>query len=224
MRTRMSAGTFERFIPIARVIASDQTPEWLPRLLHSWICDLHRARFVEPERPTRTEMREKLNRFEEAASLLREQLASPYIREFLELDPNDVSLERHQIMSVLEDLARWANQARNCNTLVTEAGVTKAGSGRARSVASVSAPMIIRTRGSLFTGRSRRLRATERQRPPKRIGARQAAIRMTSEKNRSPAGATTSNWRGRTRQRQSPPSTSATSSRMIAPGSCSMAS
>jgi hypothetical protein len=139
MRTRMSARTFERFIPIARVIAGDQTPEWLPRLLHSWICDLHRARFVEPERPTRTEMREKLNRFEEAASLLREELASPYIREFLELDPNDVSLERHQIMSVLEDLARWANQARNCNTLVTEVGVTKAGSGRARSVASVSA-------------------------------------------------------------------------------------
>jgi hypothetical protein len=27
MRTRMSARTFERFIPIARAIAGDQTPE-----------------------------------------------------------------------------------------------------------------------------------------------------------------------------------------------------
>jgi hypothetical protein len=84
-------------------------------------------------------MRKKLSRFQLAAALVSEGLTSPYIREFLELDPSDISLERHQIMPALEDLAKWANQASYSDTLATKAGLTKSGSGRARSVASVSA-------------------------------------------------------------------------------------
>lgn len=94
MLTRISLRTFEHFVEVARLIAGDEAPEWLPRLLHSWMCDLHRARFVDSQRPTRTRMRRRLELFEAAA--------------------------------------------RACASLITEAGVTKPGSGRARPVAAVS--------------------------------------------------------------------------------------
>jgi hypothetical protein len=54
MRTRMSSFTFERFAHVARLIAGDEAPEWLPRPLHFWIGDLQRARFFEQERPSRS--------------------------------------------------------------------------------------------------------------------------------------------------------------------------
>jgi hypothetical protein len=84
-------------------------------------------------------MRERLSRFEAAASLITEELASPWVPEFLGADPNDASPERDTIIWVLEDLADRANRASASRALVTEAGATKADSGRARSDASVSA-------------------------------------------------------------------------------------
>jgi hypothetical protein len=83
MFTRVSLRTFEHFVEVARLIAGDNAPEWLPRLLHSWMCDLHRARFVDSQRPTRARMRRRLGCFEAAASLLSEELASPGLGSFL---------------------------------------------------------------------------------------------------------------------------------------------
>jgi hypothetical protein len=54
-------------------------------------------------------------------------------------DPYDLLPDLDQIIRILEDLADRAHQAGASAALVTEAGVTKAGSGRARSVAAVSA-------------------------------------------------------------------------------------
>ena len=86
MFTRIYLRTFEHFVEVARLIAGDNAPEWLPRLLHSWMCDLHRARFVDSQRPTRTRMRQRLDRCEAAAWLLSEELASTWVPEFLEAD------------------------------------------------------------------------------------------------------------------------------------------
>ena len=108
-------------------------------MLHSWMCDLHRARFVDSQRPTRTRMRQRLDRCEAAAWLLSEELASRWVREFLEADPYDPLPDLDQTIRILEDLADRAHQAGASAALVTEAGVTKAGSGRARPVAAVSA-------------------------------------------------------------------------------------
>ena len=139
MRTRTSSFTFERFLHVARLIAGDEAPGWLPHLLHSWICDLRQARVLGQERPTRTQMRERLSCVEAAALLIIEELESPWVPEFLGADPNDISPERDMIIRVLEDLADRARRASTSRALATETGATKAGSGRARSAASVSA-------------------------------------------------------------------------------------
>ena len=139
MLTRMSSRTFEHFVEVARLIAGGKAPEWLPRLLHSWMCDLHRVRFVDSERPTRARMRRRLDRFEAAASLVSQELASTWVPEFLEADPTSPLTNPNQLIGCLEDLAYRANQAGTSVALVTEAGATKAGSGKARSVAAVSA-------------------------------------------------------------------------------------
>lgn len=117
MRIRMSSFTFERFLHVARLIAGDEAPEWLPRLLHSWICDLRQARVLAQERPTRTQMRERLSCFEAAASLIIEELESPWVLEFLGADPNDNSPERGMIIHVLEDLADRARRASTSSAL-----------------------------------------------------------------------------------------------------------
>jgi hypothetical protein len=84
-------------------------------------------------------MRERLSCFEAAASLIIEELESPWVPEFLGADPNDISPEREMIIRVLEDFAGRANRASVSPALATGTGATKAGSGRARSDASVSA-------------------------------------------------------------------------------------
>jgi hypothetical protein len=139
MPTRMSVQTFEHFVEVARLIAGDKAPEWLPRLLHFWMGDVHRARLFEQARPTRSQMRERLSRFEAASSLITEELESPWVPEFLEVDPYDPLPNLDQIIGVLEDLAYRANRAGTSVVLANEAGTTKAGSGRARPATSVSA-------------------------------------------------------------------------------------
>ena len=64
MFARVSLRTFEHFVEVARLIAGDNAPEWLPRLLHSWMCDLHRVRFVDSLRGLPcARMRRRLDRF-----------------------------------------------------------------------------------------------------------------------------------------------------------------
>jgi hypothetical protein len=138
VRTRIPSRTFEHFAKVARLIAGDQAPEWLPGLLHTWFFDLHRAHFVEHERPTRVEIRHRLDRVIASASFLIEELASPSVREFLEADPYAPFLDRDELVGALEHVAYRANQAGASSVLVTETGVTKAGSGRARLLDAVS--------------------------------------------------------------------------------------
>jgi hypothetical protein len=80
-----------------------------------------------------------LGRFEAAALEVIEGLESPWIREFLEAEPNRPFTDPELIIRVLEDLADRGNQAWASAALATDSGVTMAGSGKARSVASVSA-------------------------------------------------------------------------------------
>jgi hypothetical protein len=138
MRTRIPSRTFEHFAKVARLIAGDQAPEWLPRLLHFWNCDLHRAHFVERERPTRAGMRKRLERVVTLAWLVSAELESPWVRELLESEPYGPFPDRDELVSALEYLAYRANQASASSVLVTETGVTKAGSGRARLLDAVS--------------------------------------------------------------------------------------
>jgi hypothetical protein len=84
-------------------------------------------------------MRKRLSRFEAAALLVSEEVASPWVLEFLGADPNNTSPKYDMIIRVLNELANGANRASTSRALATEAGVTKAGSGRPRSDASVSA-------------------------------------------------------------------------------------
>ena len=151
------------------------------------MCDLHRARFVNSQRPTRTRMRQRLDRCEAAAWLLSEELASRWVREFLEADPYDPLPDLDQTIRILEDLADRAHQAGASAALVTEAGVTKAGSGRARPVAAVSAqtiaPSLFWRPGSFFVGLSRCRGVAKPKRPPKRIGGPRAAGRTAPEPN-----------------------------------------
>ena len=140
MRTRTSSRALENFIEVARLIAGDAFPEWLPQLLSNWTSDSFRERWMERhQRPTRAAMRGMLSRFETAACDVIEGLESPWIREFLEAEPNSPLTNPELIIHVLEDLADRANQAWASAALATDAGATKAGSGKARSVASVSA-------------------------------------------------------------------------------------
>jgi hypothetical protein len=81
----------------------------------------------------------ELSCFEAAASLIIEELESPWVPEFLGVDPNEISPVRDMIIRVLEDFAGRANRASTSRALATETGTTKPGSGRARSAASVSA-------------------------------------------------------------------------------------
>ncbi len=80
-----------------------------------------------------------LGRFEAAALEVIEGLESPWIREFLEAEPQSPFTDPELIIRVLEDLADRADQAWASPALTTDAGATKPGSGKARSVASVSA-------------------------------------------------------------------------------------
>ena len=140
MRTRTSSRTLEHFVEVARLIAGDTFPEWLPRLLSNWTSDLFRERSMERhQRPTRAAMRGMLSRFEAAALDIIEGLESPWIREFLEAEPNIPLVNPELIIDILEDLADRANQAWASAALTTDAGATKPGSGKARSVASASA-------------------------------------------------------------------------------------
>jgi hypothetical protein len=138
MRTFTSSRTPEHFVKVARLIAGKTFPEWLPRLLHCWMCDLHRERSIELQRPTRAEIRRRLCRFEATISDVLEGLESGWVVEFLNVDPNSPLPEPALTVHILEDLARRAHQAKDSNSLVTTAGVTRLGSGKARSAAFVA--------------------------------------------------------------------------------------
>lgn len=138
MRAPTSSPMLEQFGCIARLIADDKAPKWLPRLLHSRICDLRQTLALERERPTRRQMRRKLRGLRAAAARMIEEFSSPWIPEFLGADLSEPR-EGGALVQLFENLVYAVDLVGASRALTTEAGFTKAGSGRARSAASLSA-------------------------------------------------------------------------------------
>jgi hypothetical protein len=125
----------DAFEPVAKLI-TPKPPIWLKEHLHRWL-PLH-AYGAEALQPTRAEMREKLTKVGEAASLLIKALGSTAIVEFLDLEA-DRLLATGDAQATLVDIRDRAAAAYRSSALVDSRGRTKAGRGRALPKAGISA-------------------------------------------------------------------------------------
>lgn len=130
MNRRLRPDYLDPFINVARFICRVDPPSWLTEELWRWNRWLYSDRFVEESRPSRAQMIRTLREVEEALFVVTEALGSPWVREFLDTSTRGPIVDPQHLMAALEDLQDRALQAQA--NLITKAGVTKPGPGKAR--------------------------------------------------------------------------------------------
>jgi hypothetical protein len=118
------------FQGVAHLVAGARPPPWLAGHLEWWASSLAVARMVGKHRPTKVEMKKKLDEIKSAALLLQRALSDTPTRKFLELAPSGRIKNVHP--HDLRDLANRAEHAAASPILSTEAGKTKSGRGKAQ--------------------------------------------------------------------------------------------
>jgi hypothetical protein len=126
----------EAFEPVAKLITPNPPP-WLKEHLRRWLPLFAHA--AEKLQPSRAEMRASLCKIEEAASLLTGALGNTAIVDFLDHGADQLLSAPGNLRVSLIDLANRAAKASTSPALVDSEGRTKAGKGRARPRAVISA-------------------------------------------------------------------------------------
>jgi hypothetical protein len=126
----------EAFEPVAQLITPNP-PIWLKEHLRRWL-PMH-PYAAEILQPSRAEMKEKLDKVGEAASVLIKALRSSAIVEFLDLGADAPLRAPGNVQALLVDIRDRAAAASRSPALVDSKGRTKAGRGRAMPKAGVSA-------------------------------------------------------------------------------------
>ncbi len=119
----------QRFANVARKITGDDPPEWLVDTLMNWAPCLVIDRCVASRQPSRSEMKKKLQRIRDAASLIVRELHDGATRGFLDAaPPTEIPYHGH-IDPMLCDLIQSAEHG--IDSLSTADGKTKAGRNKA---------------------------------------------------------------------------------------------
>lgn len=119
------------FEEVARLVAGADAPPWLADHLKRWAPSISIDRVIETRQPGRAEMRKLLVLINDAAMLVKNALAQPAIREFLEAVPGGPMENIGMFDRSLRDLAERSERASSLPALTNKAGKTKAGRGRA---------------------------------------------------------------------------------------------
>jgi hypothetical protein len=132
------------FTDVARIIAGSDAPPWLAPHLEWTAQGLRHDRAFDAARPTKVQMRQRLESAREAASVLLHALNSPYDRPLLEHE--DLRPIPSDLRYRLEDLARRAEYAIALPTLSNDDGSTARGRNKATMPGSLSAKTLCAAR------------------------------------------------------------------------------
>jgi hypothetical protein len=124
---------------IARLIAPKATPPWLAAFLEWWAQGLVVDRMRDGIRPTRSELRGRLDALRDAVSLIQHELQDPSVRAFLEIDPLGRIKNTSTLGVTLSDLNRRVEYVLESPDLVQRDGRTVPGRNRALSPVDFSA-------------------------------------------------------------------------------------
>src|SRR6266850_175448 len=125
MQTSRNRPQRTSFANVAKLVAPNDAPTWLPAHLEWWAQGVRYDQIVDELRPSTLKSRERLAAIVAAARLIKQELDSPVIRELLSAaDPMSKSgISRRD----MEKLAERADSARLSPLLVSTDGKTKRG-------------------------------------------------------------------------------------------------
>jgi hypothetical protein len=128
MPTTHNRGKLPNFAEVAKLIAPNDTPIWLPAHLEWWSQGVRYDQIVHQLHPSTLEARKRLAAIVEAARLIEQELESPVVRGLLlAADPNSkFNVSRWE----LRQLAARAESARSSPQMVSTDGKTKRGQGK----------------------------------------------------------------------------------------------
>jgi hypothetical protein len=116
------------FADVARLIAGDNYPPWLPAMLEWWAQGIRHDRMVDEYRPTTSQTVKRLSEVVEALRVLERHLSDPHIRNLLEIAglPNQIKLP----IATLKDLSGRADATLSSSVLTGKDAKTKRGHGK----------------------------------------------------------------------------------------------
>ncbi|QIG98091.1 hypothetical protein [Bradyrhizobium sp. 6(2017)] len=124
---RKSRFPIPNFTDIAKLIAPDDPPSWLPAHLGWWSDGLRYDQMVDEVHPSTRQARDRLAAIAAAAELIARELESPVISALvLAASPSKLSVTRRD----MQQLASRAESARLSPPLVSTSGKTKRGRGK----------------------------------------------------------------------------------------------
>lgn len=116
------------FAEVAKLIAPENAPPWLPAHLEWWSQGVRYDQIVDQLHPSTLEARERLASLAKAATLIERELESPVIRGLL------AAANPHSTFNVsrweMKQLALRAERARSSSRLASADGKTKRGPGK----------------------------------------------------------------------------------------------
>ncbi len=129
---RRPARELESSREIALLIAGDESPEWLAKLIDDILDGIKFRRLLDRIEPTRAELRSRFEKLREAKDLIFRALYSPQVRDFLG-SPAPGVISHEDFARALVDFGKRIDRADKDKALIDAVGQAKRGRGRARA-------------------------------------------------------------------------------------------
>jgi len=125
---RRPARELEASREIAVLIAGDESPEWLAKLIYDILDGIKFSRLIDMTEPTRAELRSRFDELCEAKDLIFRALYSPEVRDFLG-SPAPGVVSDDDFAGALIDLGKRIDRAGQDKALIDAVGHAKRDGG-----------------------------------------------------------------------------------------------